>query len=64
MWCSLVNHAWCVMLGTTSNIDSLNLAKVKLVKVLNNSAIAHIGEVQPKHPHLDPLIDLVPPPIY
>lgn len=52
------------MLGTTSNIDSLNLAKVKLVKVLNNPTIAHIVEVQPKHPHLDQLIDLHPPPIY
>lgn len=52
------------MLGTISNINSLNLAKVKLVKVLNNPTIAHIVEVQPKHPHLDWLIDLHPPPIY
>jgi hypothetical protein len=40
MWCSsLVDFAWPMMVGTTSNANSLNSIKLKLVKDLNKPSM-------------------------
>ncbi len=42
MWCLLIDRGWHTMMGATNNTNLSNLAKLKLVKVLNNLGVVCI----------------------
>jgi len=39
---SPIDHEWVEIVGTTTNVNSSNSTKVKLVKVLNKFGVAHM----------------------
>jgi len=53
MWCSHVDCAWRTMVGSINNVNLSNLAKVKLIKVLNNLGVACIATKISQTPTLE-----------